>query len=44
MTSTMNVPFVRSLDLDIAWRREEFTDTNLLLVDRSPLRPRRELC
>ena len=25
----MNVPFVRSLDLDIAWRREEFTDHNL---------------
>jgi iron complex outermembrane receptor protein len=37
VTSAMNVPFVRSLDLDIAWRREEFTDTNLLLVTGSPL-------
>jgi iron complex outermembrane receptor protein len=36
ITSSMNVPFVRSLDLDIAWRREEFTDTNLLLVTGSP--------
>ena len=36
VTSAMNVPFVRSLDLDIAWRREEFTDTNLLLVAGSP--------
>lgn len=26
VTSTMNVPFVRSLDLDIAWRREWFDD------------------
>jgi iron complex outermembrane receptor protein len=37
VTSAMNVPFVRSLDLDVAWRREEFTDTNLLLVTGSPL-------
>jgi iron complex outermembrane recepter protein len=37
VTSTMNVPFVRSLDLDIAWRREEFNDSNLLLVAGSPL-------
>lgn len=37
ITSSMNVPFVRSLDLDIAWRREEFSDTNLLLVTGSPL-------
>jgi len=36
VTSSMNVPFVRSLDLDIAWRREKFTDTNLLLVTGSP--------
>jgi hypothetical protein len=36
ITSSMNVPFVRSLDLDIAWRREEFTNTNLLLVPGSP--------
>jgi iron complex outermembrane receptor protein len=37
ITSSMNVPFVRSLDLDIAWRREEFTNTNLLLVAGSPV-------
>jgi iron complex outermembrane receptor protein len=37
VTSSMNVPFVRSLDLDIAWRREKFTDTNLLLVTGSPV-------
>jgi iron complex outermembrane receptor protein len=37
VTSSMNVPFIRSLDLDIAWRREEFSDTNLLLVTGSPL-------
>jgi iron complex outermembrane receptor protein len=36
VTSSMNVPFVRSLDLDIAWRRESFTNTNLLLVEGSP--------
>ncbi|MFN2623770.1 MAG: TonB-dependent receptor domain-containing protein [Chthoniobacterales bacterium] len=36
ITSTMNVPWVRSLDLDIAWRREEFDNTNLLLVAGSP--------
>ena len=36
ITSTMNVPWVKSLDLDIAWRREEFTNTNLLLVPGSP--------
>src|SRR5436190_3214783 len=36
----MNVPFIRSLDLDIAWRREEFTDSNLLLVTGSPLQTR----
>jgi iron complex outermembrane receptor protein len=28
ITSTMNVPFVRSLDLDIAWRYEKFNDTD----------------
>jgi iron complex outermembrane receptor protein len=37
ITSTMNVPLVRSLDLGIAWRREEFSDTNLLLVTGSPV-------
>ncbi|MGI8964940.1 MAG: TonB-dependent receptor domain-containing protein, partial [Limisphaerales bacterium] len=37
VTSTMNIPFVRSFDVDIAWRREEFSDTNLLLVEGSPL-------
>jgi iron complex outermembrane recepter protein len=37
ITSSMNVPWVRSLDLDIAWRREEFVNTNLLIVDGSPL-------
>jgi len=37
VTSSMNVPLIRSLDLDIAWRREEFTDTNLLTVIGSPL-------
>jgi iron complex outermembrane receptor protein len=36
ITSSMNVPWVRSLDLDIAWRREEFTNTNLLIVPGSP--------
>jgi iron complex outermembrane receptor protein len=36
ITSSMNVPWVRSLDLDIAWRREEFDNTNLLLVAGSP--------
>jgi iron complex outermembrane receptor protein len=35
--STMNVPWVRALDLDITWRREEFTNTNLLRVVASPL-------
>jgi iron complex outermembrane receptor protein len=37
VTSSMNVPWVRSLDLDIAWRREKFNDTNLLLVTGSPI-------
>ncbi|PYJ11482.1 MAG: hypothetical protein DMF06_02250 [Verrucomicrobia bacterium] len=37
VTSAMNVPFVRSLDLDFAWRREEFSDTNLLRVTGSPI-------
>jgi iron complex outermembrane recepter protein len=36
ITSSMNVPWIRSLDLDIAWRREEFDNTNLLLVEGSP--------
>jgi iron complex outermembrane recepter protein len=38
ITSNMSVPLVRSLDLDIAWRREEFRDTNLLRVTGSPVR------
>jgi iron complex outermembrane receptor protein len=29
VTSTMNVPFVRSLELSLAWRYEKFTDTDL---------------
>ncbi len=37
VTSSMNIPWVRSLDLDIAWRREEFEDTNLQLVTGSPV-------
>ncbi|HZE58140.1 MAG TPA: TonB-dependent receptor [Chthoniobacterales bacterium] len=37
VTSSMNVPWVRSLDLDIAWRRERFRDNNLLLVTGSPV-------
>ena len=37
VTSSMNVPWVRSLDLDIAWRREKYRDTNLLLVTGSPI-------
>ena len=37
ITSTMNVPLVRSLDLGIAWRREDFSDINLLPVANSPV-------
>jgi len=37
ITSSMNVPWVRSLDLDIAWRREHYDDNNLLLVTGSPV-------
>jgi iron complex outermembrane receptor protein len=37
ITATMNVPWVRSLDLGIAWRRDEFSSTNLLLVPGSPV-------
>ena len=33
VTSTMNVPFVRSLELSIAWRNEKFTDTDLFATD-----------
>jgi iron complex outermembrane receptor protein len=40
VTSTMNIPFVRSLEVDVAWRREEFSDSNLLLVTGSPLQTR----
>lgn len=38
ITSTMNVPWARSLDLNISWRREEFSASNLLPVAASPLR------
>ncbi len=37
VTSIMNVPGVRSLDLAIGWRRDEFSSTNLLLVPGSPV-------
>ena len=37
VTSAMNVPFVRSLELGIAWRREEFSVTNVLPVPTSPV-------
>jgi iron complex outermembrane receptor protein len=33
VTSTMNVPFVRSLELSLAWRYEKFNDTNLFATD-----------
>ena len=36
VTSAMNVPFVRSLDMDLAWRYEKFKDT-----DQTPLDPSR---
>ena len=35
--STMNIPFVRSFDVDFAWRRDQFTETNLLSVAGSSL-------
>jgi iron complex outermembrane receptor protein len=35
--STMNVPLVRSLELDVAWRREDFNVTNVLLIPASPV-------
>jgi iron complex outermembrane receptor protein len=38
VTSTMNVPMVRALDMTLSWRREQFTDTNLLRVTGSPSR------
>src|ERR1700686_3294537 len=34
VTSAMNVPFVRSFDMDLAWRYEKFNDT-----DQQPLVP-----
>jgi len=37
VTSTMNVPFIRSFEIDLAWRRETFTDNNLLRVTGSPV-------
>jgi iron complex outermembrane receptor protein len=40
VTSSMVVPWVRALDLEIAWRRDEFTDTNLLTGIASPLQTR----
>ena len=33
ITSTMKVPFVRSLELDFAWRYEKYTDTDLAADD-----------
>jgi iron complex outermembrane recepter protein len=33
VTSTMNVPFVRSLELSLAWRYEKFDDTDLFATD-----------
>jgi iron complex outermembrane receptor protein len=36
VTSSMTVPFVRSLDVDVQWRREEFTANNLLRALASP--------
>jgi iron complex outermembrane receptor protein len=36
ITSTMNIPFARSLDLSIAWRYEKFNDE-----DQTPLDPTR---
>ncbi|PYJ12133.1 MAG: hypothetical protein DMF06_00585 [Verrucomicrobia bacterium] len=36
VTNAMGVPFIRSLDLDFQWRREEFSDTNLLSGPFSP--------
>jgi iron complex outermembrane receptor protein len=40
VTLSMNVPGVRSLELSVAWRREEFTDNNLLRAITSPLQTR----
>ena len=37
VTSTMNVPFVRSLELGIGWRRDDFSVTNVLVVPASPV-------
>jgi len=33
ITSTMNIPFMRSLDMTFAWRYEKFNDTDLMPVD-----------
>ena len=33
VTSTMNIPGIRSLDLAIAWRYEKFEDTDLFAQD-----------
>ncbi len=33
VTSPMNIPFVRSLELSLAWRYEKFTDTDLIALD-----------
>jgi iron complex outermembrane receptor protein len=38
VTASMNIPFVRSLELNISWRREQFSETNLLPVAASPVR------
>jgi iron complex outermembrane receptor protein len=33
VTSAMNIPFVRSLDLDLAWRYEKYSDRDLFASD-----------
>jgi iron complex outermembrane receptor protein len=38
VTATMNVPLVRSLDLNVGWRRDEFSHTNVLPAATSPVR------
>lgn len=40
ITSTMNVPWVRSLDVDVAWRREEYRTENRLRGIASSLQTR----
>lgn len=40
ITTSMGVPWLRSLDLDVAWRREQYTSDNLLRGFASPLQTR----